>query len=180
MSTRAHGAGQLPRRLVQDGQFLQPADPAIYAITDFTREYPITVEEDRQIDSALDDMIRFGVRALLVLREGRIVGLVTSYDIQGERPWAELSAVDWREIEFLTVGELLKTLQAAGLSHVILLEEGRGGAPIVRGMVSRARLERQIRRLGAGPVVLSLKPNDGGDARQGHQERAAQMHGDRP
>ncbi len=203
MSTSAHGSGQLPRRLVQDGQFLQPADPAIYAITDFTREYPITVEEDRQIDSALDDMIRFAVRALLVLREGRIVGLVTSYDIQGERPlqflqssnytrhqdvrvghvmtpWAELSAVDWREIEILTVGELLKMLQGAGLSHVILLEEGRGGAPIVRGMVSRARLERQIRRLGAGPVVLSLKPNDGGDARQGHQERAAQMHGDRP
>src|ERR1700721_3700707 len=76
----------LPRRSVSDGQFLDPGDPAIYAITDFTREHPVTVDEERQIDDALHDMIHLGVRAMLVLREQRIVGLITSYDIQGERP----------------------------------------------------------------------------------------------
>src|SRR3984957_11977698 len=78
--------GVLPRRSVLDGQFLTSSDPAIHAITDFTREHPVTVDEERQIDAALEDMIRLGVRAMLVVREQRIVGLITSYDIQGERP----------------------------------------------------------------------------------------------
>jgi CBS domain-containing protein len=76
----------LPRRSVSDGQFLDPSDPAIHAITDFTREYPVTVDEERQIDDALHDMIHQGVRAMLVVREQRIVGLITSYDICRQPP----------------------------------------------------------------------------------------------
>jgi CBS-domain-containing membrane protein len=45
-----------------------------------------TVTEDRSIDDALRDMMLAGVRALLVVREDAVTGLVTSYDIQGERP----------------------------------------------------------------------------------------------
>ncbi len=113
--------GTLPRRAVADGQFLSPGDPAILAITDFTREHPVTVDAERQIDDALNDMVRVGVRALLVFKEQRIVGLITSYDIQGERPiqflqssnyahhrdirvadimtpWDALYAVDWQAI----------------------------------------------------------------------------------
>ena len=66
--------GLLPRRSVADGQFLYPGDPAIHAITDFTREHPVTVGADRQIDDALNDMIRLGVRALLVLLLGMAAG----------------------------------------------------------------------------------------------------------
>src|SRR5487761_1913324 len=82
--SKIDGIGVLPQREATDEQALDDGDPAVLAITDFTREHPITVEEDRQIDAALEDMIRFGVRALLVVRERRIVGLLTSYDIQGE------------------------------------------------------------------------------------------------
>lgn len=192
LTTSAYGEGLLPRRRVEDGQFLQPGDPAIYAITDFTRDYPITVDEDRHIDAALEDMVRFGVRALLVLRAGRVTGLVTSYDIQGERPlqflqdsnyrqhedvrvghvmtpWAALAAISWRAAETMNAGELLKLLHSGELSHAIVLEDGQGAAPVVRGMVSRARLERQLRRLGSAPPAgLGFQANDGGDARQGH------------
>src|SRR6202789_2523339 len=141
MTTGMFSEAVLPRRSVSDGQFLDPSDPAIHAITDFTREHPVTVDEERQIDAALDDMIRLGVRALLVVREQRIVGLITSYDIQGERPlqflqtsnysrhqdicvghimtpWDKLLAVDWESIQAARAGDLLQVLEEAGLTHL--------------------------------------------------------------
>jgi CBS domain-containing protein len=161
----------LPRRSVSDGQFLDPNDPAIHAITDFTREYPVTVDEDRQIDDALRDMIHLGVRAMLVVREQRIVGLITSYDIQGERPlqflqssnysrhheirvghvmtpWDKLLALDWETVQAVCAGELLQVLEEAGLTHLLVIEGGKRSAlPVVRALVSRARLARQLRGL---------------------------------
>src|ERR1700730_15208924 len=86
MPTTKFREAVLPRRSVSDGQFLDPGDPAIYAITDFKREHPVTVDEERQIDDALHDMIHPGVRAMLVVREQRIVGLIHSYAVKGERP----------------------------------------------------------------------------------------------
>src|SRR6266702_4644239 len=154
----------LPRRSVSDGQFLDPSDPAIYAITDFTREHPVTVDEERQIDDALHDMIHLGVRAMLVVREQRIVGLITSYDIQGERPlqflqtstysrhqdvrvghimtpWDKLLAVDWESIQSIRADDLLHALEDAGITHLLVIEAGKKNtAPVVRALVSRARL----------------------------------------
>jgi CBS domain-containing protein len=163
--------GVLPHRSVSDGQFLDPGDPAIHAITDFTREHPATVDEDRQIDAALEDMIRLGVRALLVVRNQRIVGLVTSYDIQGERPlqflqtstyrrhqeirvghimtpWDQLLAVDWEAVQSARAGDLLHVLEDAEMTHLLVIERSKKSAsPIVRALVSRARLARQLRTL---------------------------------
>src|ERR1700737_4174363 len=161
----------LPRRSISDGQFLDPSDPAILAIPDFTREHPVTVDEERQIDDALHDMIRLGVRAMLVVREQRIVGLITSYDIQGERPlqflqtstytrhqdvrvghimtpWDKLLAVDWESIQSIRAGDLLHALEDAGITHLLVIEAGKKNTvPIVRALVSRARLARQLRGL---------------------------------
>ena len=163
--------GVLPRRSISDGQFLDPGDPAIHAITDFTREHPATVDEERQIDGALEDMIRLGGRALLVVREQRIVGLITSYDIQGERPlqflqsstytrhqdirvghimtpWDKLLAVDWESVQSVRAGELLHVLEEAEMTHLLVIERSkRNASPIVRALVSRARLARQLRGL---------------------------------
>jgi CBS domain-containing protein len=163
--------GVLPRRSISDGQFLDPGDPAIHALTDFTREHPATVDEERQIDGALEDMIRLGVRALLVVREQRIVGLITSYDIQGERPlqflqsstytrhqdirvghimtpWDKLLAVDWESVQSVRAGDMLHVLEEAEMNHMLVMERGkRNASPIVRALVSRARLARQLRGL---------------------------------
>jgi CBS domain-containing protein len=163
--------GVLPRRSVFDGQFLDPSDPAIHAITDFTREHPVTVDEERQIDAALEDMIRFGVRALLVMRDQRIVGLVTSYDIQGERPlqflqsstysrhqdirvghimtpWHKLLTVEWESVQSARAGDLLHALEEAAITHLVVIETGKKNtSPVVRALVSRARLARQMQGL---------------------------------
>ncbi|HEY1313464.1 MAG TPA: CBS domain-containing protein [Steroidobacteraceae bacterium] len=187
----------LPRRSVADGQFLDPDDPAVLAITDFTREYPVTVDEDRQIDDALGDMIHLGVRAMLVMREQRIVGLITSYDIQGERPlqflqtstyrrhqeirvghvmtpWDKLLALDWDGILASRAGDLLHMLEEEGLTHLLVIEPGtKHAAPVVRALVSRARLARQLARTAAR--ALALQPDDGGNPGKRHHDRADQV-----
>jgi CBS-domain-containing membrane protein len=181
MTTRIFSEAVLPRRFVSDGQFLDPNDPAIHAVTDFTREHPVTVGEERQIDDALGDMIHLGVRAMLVMREQRIVGMITSYDIQGERPlqflqtsnysrhqdicvghimtaWDKLLALDWESIQAARAGDLLQALEEAGLTHLLVIESGaKNAAPIVRAMVSRARLARQLRGQAAPASVLNQK-----------------------
>ncbi len=183
MPTRADGEGVLPQRSVADGQALVYADPAVLAITDFTREHPVTIDEERQIDAALEDMIRFGVRALLVLRERRIVGLITSYDIQGERPlqflqnstydhhrdirvghimtpWEKLPALDWERIQAARAGDLLETLRHAGLTHLLVIERETSKKTVVRALVSRARLERQLRAHAPEGAAAPFKARD--------------------
>jgi CBS domain-containing protein len=168
MSIRGIGNGVLPRRSIADEQFLKTTDPAVHAITDFTREQAATVDDERQIDDALTDMIRIGVRALVVVRDQRVVGLITSYDIQGERPlqflqnstytrhqelrvahimtpWDKLQVVDWDGLQHLRAGELMRMFEEAGLTHMLVIESDmKHGAPIVRALLSRARLTRQL------------------------------------
>jgi signal-transduction protein with cAMP-binding, CBS, and nucleotidyltransferase domain len=196
---RRFGDPVLPRRSILDGQRLEPGDPAIYAITDFKRDYPMTVEPDRQIDDALTDMIRLGVRALLVAKEQRLVGLVTSYDIQGERPiqflqssnysrhqdvrvmhvmtpWDELLALDWESVESARAGELLAVFRQTSVTHVVVVEVDRKTShSVVRALASRARLLRQLTGAGSAP----LEPGHRADAREGHQQRSDQVRTDR-
>jgi CBS domain-containing protein len=171
VSMRRFGEAVLPRRAVRDGQPLQAGDPAVHAITDFTREYPVTVDAERQIDEALNDMIRLGVRALLVAKERRLVGLVTSYDIQGEKPiqflqssnysrhqdirvadimtpWEQLLAVDWGSILSARAGDLLRVFEESGLTHLLVIElDQTNCTTVVRALASRARLVRQLQGL---------------------------------
>jgi len=171
VSMRSLGEAVLPRRSVQDGQSLQPGDPAVRAVTDFTREYPVTVDAERQIDDALNDMIRLGVRALLVAKDQRLVGLITSYDIQGEKPiqflqssnfsrhqdvrvadimtpWDQLLAVDWGSIQSARAGDLLRVFEESGLTHLLVIEtDQRNSTSTVRALASRARLMRQLQGL---------------------------------
>jgi CBS-domain-containing membrane protein len=161
-------AGVLPRRSIADGRGLNPNDPAILVVTDFTREHPVTIDPERQIDDALDDMIRMGVRALLVVKDQRIIGLITSYDIQGERPlqflqsstyshhrdirvvhimtpWHALTSINWETLQTMRAGDLLQVIEHSGLTHIIVVEADRAGAScVVRALVSRARLIRQL------------------------------------
>jgi CBS domain-containing protein len=171
VSMRGFGEAVLPRRSVQDGHSLQPGDPAVRAVTDFTREYPVTVDAERQIDDALNDMIRLGVRALLVAKDQRLVGLITSYDIQGEKPlqflqssnynrhqdirvadlmtpWDQLLAVEWGSIQSARAGDLLRVFEASGLTHLLVIEtDQKNSTSTVRALASRARLMRQLKGL---------------------------------
>jgi CBS domain-containing protein len=188
---RRFGDPALPRRSVLDGQALELGDPAIYAVTDFKRDYPMTVDAERQIDDALSDMIRLSVRALLVAKEQRLVGLITSYDIQGERPmqflqssnysrhqdirvvhvmtpWDELMALDWEHVEAARAADLLLIFERTNLTHLLIVEVDRKtSSSTVRALASRSRLLRQL-----GERASALEPGHRRDAGESHQQRS--------
>ncbi len=195
---RRFGDPALPRRSVLDGQPIELSDPAIYAISDFKRDYPMTVDSERQIDDALSDMIRLSVRALLVSKERRLVGLITSYDIQGERPiqflqssnysrhqdirvvhvmtpWDELLALDWDSVESARASDLLAAFERTHLTHLLVIEvDKKTSKSTVRALASRARLLRQL-----GRASGLAEPSHRGDAGERQQQRTDQVRPNR-
>jgi CBS domain-containing protein len=160
--------GVLPtRRPAEYYQELKPNDPAVHAMTDFTSKFAITVAPDRQIDAALADMARLSVRAMLVVRAQSVIGLITSYDIEGPRParfaerpqatrrediavgdimteWEDLPTLDWSTVQTARISDLLEIFTGVGVMHLLVVESDERGAEVVRGLISRSRIERQL------------------------------------
>jgi CBS domain len=144
-------------------------DPAILVVTDFAREHPVTITEDRPIEEALQTMIVGGVRALLVVHDDVVLGLITSYDIQGERtlqflrsssskrhdpikvghimtPWAQVPTLDWPAVCAERIAGMVKFFKDTHATHGVILEYLDQGGIFVRALISRAQLERQLGR----------------------------------
>jgi CBS domain-containing protein len=162
-------SGLLPRRTTPFNR-IQLYDPAVNAMNDFSRQYPVTVDEDRQIGAALSDMARVGVRSLLVVNELNVVGFITSYDIEGERPiqyiqqfhdvrrnevqvghvmtrWHDLVTLNWSAVRTARVTDVLQALRDTNLMHLLVVETENDQTTAVRGLFSRARIERQLGQL---------------------------------
>lgn len=145
-----------------------PSDPATLVMTDFTVQPPVLVTAERPIDDALRDMMVAGVRALLVVRGEKVIGLITSYDIQGERPlqflnsssftrhdeiqvghvmtdWEKVPMLDWETVRTAHVADIVAHFNAhRSITHIVVLERVKQGGTAVRGLFSRTRLERQL------------------------------------
>jgi CBS-domain-containing membrane protein len=138
-------------------------------MTDFAASPAFTICADCAVDDALDEMFRRGVRALLVLdEEDAVVGLITSYDIQGERaqqyledqpnrrreelrvreiltPCGAWTSIDWHEAQSARVGDVLAIFRSTNSPYLIVLEASTETAPgLLRGIISRTHLERQL------------------------------------
>ncbi len=172
---RVRPASGLPQFLHEgDSAALDADDSAYRAMTDFQREYPITVPADRSLEDALNDMIRLGVHALLVTKqeidggEQRVAGLVTAYEIHHQRShllhsadepnqaekgsvgdvmtsWDELSLVKYESLQTLTALDLYEMFQGTGLTHLLVIEGHGNDAAQARGLISRASLARRLR-----------------------------------
>jgi hypothetical protein len=60
-------------------------------------------------------------------------------------PWDGLLALDWEGVQAARAGDLLHVLDDAAITHLLVIERGKNNAaPIVRALVSRARLARQL------------------------------------
>jgi CBS domain-containing protein len=158
--------GVLPMRRPAEYQELRSNNPALHAMTDFTSKIAITVAPDRQIDAALTDMMRLSVRALLVLRGDSVIGLITSYDIEGPRPlrfaersavrreditvgdimteWDDLPTLDWHTVQTARISDILEIFEGVGVMHLLVVENDERGAEVVRGLISRSRVERHL------------------------------------
>lgn len=164
--------GVLPKRTIAGDLPVRLVDPAILTMTDFTREYPVTIDEEEDIESALAEMIRLGVRAMMVVKGQNVVGFISSYDIQGERPiqyllrssqtrhqdiqvghimtpWSEVPAIEWRSVKNACVGDLVEAFHVTEATHLLVLEIMPNAVSEVRGLISRTRLDRQLGALSA-------------------------------
>ena len=139
-------------------------------MTDLRRVSAATVDGDASIDVANRAMIARGVRALFVTDDARqVLGIITSTDIQGEKPiqFAQergirhgdvlvrdimtpadrLEILDFRDVERSRVGDVVATLRLAGRQHALVVEEiaeAPSGQVTVRGIFSLTQIARQL------------------------------------
>jgi CBS domain-containing protein len=141
--------------------------PALQAMTDLSRVPTATTAPATSLEQANSTMIQHGVRLLVVTNaDGRIVGLITSTDILGEKPvqvaqakgvkrgelvvadvMVPVEAMDilaFEDVRKAKVGDVVATLRAAGRSHALVVTEGREGTYLLGGIFSLSQIARQL------------------------------------
>jgi CBS domain-containing protein len=149
----------LPERVGMD-------NPALDVMTDFRRLTAFIATPGDTIKQAEERMIRRKVRLLIVMdRQDRVAGLITSTDIHGEKPLQvlqsrglrrdevlvadimtpvdRLEAVDFDDLSHARVGHVLETLKARGRQHALVIENANG-QQMVRGLLSLSQLCKQL------------------------------------
>jgi CBS domain containing-hemolysin-like protein len=143
-------------------------DPAVSVMTDFRWHSSITVSENSTIDSALDHMKHAGVRSAFVIdgKMSAVIGLVTAYDISGEKPVQHmrltstprneilvkdimLKIADWKVLDLAdlnnaTVGDVLQVFRDTDVSHIPVMEMANGNEQQLRGLLSFAKVKRLL------------------------------------
>ena len=169
-------ANATPARLVEHANTSPPIShdsPALELLTDFSAVRPMTVSRTTQIDVALHDMMRLGVRALVVVDDGMVSGLITAYDIQSEKPmqvvrggqsdrepcprrdvlvedimtaFAALRTIRHQSLALAHVGDVEATFAATGETHFLVVENfSNGPDPVVCGILSRTQVAAALR-----------------------------------
>ena len=155
-------------------------DPALTAMVDFHWICPVTVEPEQKIDAALQNMIGARVRTLLVMANEQMIGLITAYDIQGQKPLQFLHGSDCihakcrhedievadimtpvealptlrlADVRKARIGDILETFREIRQTHLLVTDGQDDQHMEVRGLISRSEIER---RLGISPSHASV------------------------
>lgn len=142
--------------------------PAILVMTDLRHQTTFTIEPGVSIDWALSRMKTVGVRLLFVVGvDKEVLGLITSTDIQGEKPMRlhkelgvrreeivvrdimtprdELETLSIDDVLRASVGDVVATLCSVGRRHALVLDdEPRYGQPAIRGIFSASQIGKQL------------------------------------
>jgi CBS domain-containing protein len=144
---------------------------AIEVMTDLRQVTPVTIGSFASIEQANGTMIAYGVRALFVADDHRrVLGLITSTDVLGEKPMQltqqrgirhgdvlvrdimtpeeHLEAIDLAVVLRARVGDVVATLKQSGRRHALVVNESAensaGGAQMVCGIFSLTQIARQL------------------------------------
>jgi CBS domain-containing protein len=141
--------------------------PAILVMTDLSRVPSATIIADATLDEANHSMIVRGVRLLLVVAENnRIVGMVTTVDVLGEKPVLvaqkrqckrtdlrvadvmvpvdRMEALSIDDVKKACVGNIVATLKADGRAHALVLSQAKDGKQFLAGIFSASQIARQL------------------------------------
>ena len=150
--------------------FVHENDPAVAVMTDFRVVNPITIEPMVSIDVALNKMKTVGVRLLLVTdAQDHIAGVITSYDVQGEKPvkYAEehsishdrinvamlmaplelIPAFDYDFVQQSLVRHVVATFAGLERPHALVIEFDKTSRRLsIRGMFSSTQISKLLGR----------------------------------
>ncbi len=145
-----------------------PNDPAVLVMTDFRERPSVTVSELSTIDAALEHMKHAGVRSAFATDSAAraVIGMITAYDILGEKPMrlmqaiatprsevlvrdimqsiGEWKVVDIEDVQRATVASVAQLFTDSDLTHVPVMETAAGGERRLRGLLSAARVKRLL------------------------------------
>jgi CBS domain-containing protein len=147
------------------------SDPALLAMTDFRDRPSVTVSTVTSVDEALEHMKHAGVRSAFVTdtTSSQVVGLVTAYDVIGEKPMrqrlagiareevsvrevmtpvSEWQVAHFHDIERATMADVAAVFAHSGLTHLPVVERGANGTVTVRGLFSAAKITRVLKPTG--------------------------------
>jgi CBS domain-containing protein len=159
-------------------------DPALTVMTDFRERASVTVSDTATIDEALEHMRHNGVRCAFAIDDQSriVVGLITAYDIVGEKPMQYMRSAatrrrevlvrdimqnicgwriaDIKQIERATVAAVSKMFAEERLTHVPVMETSEAGDQRLRGLLSAAKVKRLLSR----PEQVRHDPTDVAEA----------------
>ena len=141
--------------------------PALDVMTDLAKVAAVTIEPSASVQAANDYMIARAVRSLFVTSaEDRVLGLVTTTDILGEKPVRishargvrrdelvvsdvmtpidSVVAMRIEDVRAAKVGHIVASLKQAGRHHELVAETRPGGGLQIRGIFSASQVARQL------------------------------------
>ncbi|MCW8829817.1 MAG: CBS domain-containing protein [Gammaproteobacteria bacterium] len=151
---------RLPEQVTADS-------PATDVMTDFTKVSAITMGPCATIEAAEQRMIASSVRLLLVTDQANaILGIITSTDLQGDRPVKYLQEVGGKrediylrdimtpadrievlymvDVENARVGHIVETLKRVGRQHALVIDLDDDRQQVVRGLFSTKQISKQL------------------------------------
>lgn len=153
--------------------------PAILVMTDLRQQTAVTVEPNVSIDWALQRMKTAGVRLLFVVNgDKHVLGLITTTDIQGEKPLQFHQELHLRYEEIMvrdimtpksrlevllmddvlraSVADIVTTLRTTGRRHALVLDDNpHTKCPAIRGIFSVSQISKQLDQLIETSVVAN-------------------------
>lgn len=138
--------------------------PAQEILTDFKYTQPFMIEQSTSLAIAREMMKRAHVRLKLVIdREERFRGLISLSDLLSVKVMqaakktglgvdeltvadimtsrSDLHAIDYRQIEHATIGDVLVTMKTFGDQHVLVVDSRKN---CIRGIVSSSDIARTL------------------------------------
>jgi CBS domain-containing protein len=153
--------------VLPESKRVAPDDPALEVMTDFRQVRAITVAPGVPMDYARQRMRANGVHLLLVVDERNVLlGLITSTDIEGDKPVRlvhdrglrraeiavgdvmtpreRLEVIPFEAVQGAHVGHVVATLKAVGRQHAMVVDRDAQGRQRVRGLFAVSQLNRQL------------------------------------
>lgn len=144
-----------------DPWYADPHDPALSVMTDFRERASVTVVDTAPIDDALEHMRHTGVRCAFAIdaQSCVVLGLITAYDISGEKPMQYMLSRAMRRSEVL-VRDIMQEIWSCRVADIRQIERATVFTLSESCVQARVRLDANCLRWRPSSRVREVPAND--------------------